>query len=186
MRSTLARSLTLSVAALLALTACSGNGDGDDIPADDAAVDASAPDDEAEEAPDVVGEGGDAPAMSRGTATITFGTGDTLSTDVACVLEPQVAAGQEILYTATSQGSPYFDLTVFGEDAAISGATVSWDETDDFETYQESWSAGITGDFEAELDGNTITGSGTFMRGDDAAGQEGETREGEVEVVCGQ
>ena len=119
-------------------------------------------------------------------ATITFDNGEILSTNVLCHLKSQVAAGQEILYTATSLSNPYFDLTVFGENSDFTGATVTWNETEDFEVYQVNWSSGRPGQasFAPTLDGSTITGSGTFIRGSDETGQEGETRQGNVVVNC--
>jgi len=136
---------------------------------------------------DNAGSQGKSASGKASVATITFDNGEILSAEVLCHLEPQVAAGQEILYTATSLTSPYFDLTVFGDNSAFTGSSVSWNETRDFKVYQVIWaSRGVPGQsaFTSTLDGNTIKGSGTFVRGDDESGKEGETRQGEVMVNC--
>lgn len=122
-----------------------------------------------------------------GVATITFASGEELSTDVLCYLEEQESAGQQILYTATSLSNPYFDLTVFGPQSDFAGTVVTWNETEDFETFTEQWtSESLTGgsEFETTLDGTTITGSGTLTRGEDESGQAGETRDAELLVEC--
>jgi len=133
------------------------------------------------------GNQGKSTPRKQSLATITFHDGEVLKTNVVCYLEPQISAGQEILYTATSLSNPYFDLTVFGEDSSFPGANVSWDETTDFEIYQASWSSRqMPGEspFTLELQGSTITGSVTLMRGKDEAGEEGETRQAQVRVDC--
>ena len=120
-------------------------------------------------------------------ATITFDNGEVLTTKVICALETQISAGQEILYTATSLSNPYFDITVFGEKSSFPGAKASWNETKDFEVYQESWSTqNIPGQstFSPVLDGNTITGNATMVRGEDETGQANETRQAEIVVNC--
>lgn len=124
-------------------------------------------------------DGADGSALGRGTATITFDDGETLSTDVRCALAPQDAVGGgEILYTATSGSAPYFDLTVFGEDGEMTDISISWDES--LDDSGQSWSAGGSGsDAEVSLDGATITGSATFMQ--DGRGQ---GRRGQIEVDC--
>ena len=76
---------------------------------------------------------------------------------------------------------------MFGENSSFPGANVSWDETTDFEIYQASWSSRqMPGEspFTLELQGSTITGSVTLMRGKDEAGEEGETRQAQVRVDC--
>ncbi len=132
-------------------------------------------------------EPGNANAGKRSIATITFENGEVLSARVACVLEPQVAAGQEILYTATSTSNPYFDITVYGPNSMFEGAKMSWNDTDDFQVYRLSWDTNLPmagGDFKADLDGKTITGSGTFIHGKDETGLEGEKKQVSVVVRC--
>jgi|GEM_PF-6532739 len=193
-----ARIPILVLVAVVGLAACGGGDDADEQPqaADPAEADDRTDDEADDQGDDQAGADADAggtdgePQLEdvlEGTATIAFEGGEVLSTEVLCTLEPQTAAGQEILYTATSLSNPYFDVTVFGEDAAVPGPSVSWNETEDFETYQESWSAmgGSFGDLEVTLDGTTISGQGTFRRDEDAAGAAGETRQATVEVVCG-
>ncbi len=127
-------------------------------------------------------------AMSKGSiATITFKNGEALSTSVFCNLEPQMVADQEILYTATSTRNPYFDVTVFGPNSMFEGGKVSWVETPDFEQYQVNWESrpALSGDsFTVSLEGKTIRGSGTLIRGKDEAGKEGEKREFTLVVNC--
>lgn len=137
--------------------------------------------------------GGDSDSSSPGTAkkgsvaTITFDNGEVLSASVICVLKPQMAAGQEILYTATSTSSPYFDVTMFGPSSIFAGGKVSWDDTRDFEQYKAQWAsipAVVGGSFAVSLAGTTITGSGTLVRGKDEAGREGEKRKASITVNC--
>ena len=98
-----------------------------------------------------------------------------------------MVAEQEILYTATSPRNPYFDVTVFGPNSMFEGGKVSWVETPDFEQYQVSWEStpALGGDsFTVSLEGKTIRGSGTLIRGKDEAGEEGEKREFTLVVNC--
>ena len=122
-------------------------------------------------------------------ATLTFENGETLSTSVICVLEPQTAAGQEILFTATSVKSPYFDVTLFAAGTIVNGAKVSWTETKDFKTYQVDWksipgTAVSKASFDVALSGHTITGSGMLIRGEDASNNAGEKRQASLVVDC--
>ena len=98
-----------------------------------------------------------------------------------------MVADQEILYTATSTRNPYFDVTVFGPNSMFEGGKVSWVETPDFEQYQVNWESrpALSGDsFTVSLEGKTIRGSGTLIRGKDEAGKEGEKREFTLVVNC--
>jgi len=182
----LSATVTLTAALALALGGCSSSDDDD---ADASGSAATTDSEQAQGADSGSDSSGSQPGgISGGTATITFADGQTLTTDVICTLEPQIAAGQEIEYTATSQSSPYFDVTVFGEASDFAGtSTVSWDDTEDFVTVQESWSAGEVpnDDLEVMLSGETISGNGTFVRGEDETGTAGETRQGEFVVECG-
>ena len=126
-------------------------------------------------------------AKKASIATITFENGEVLETNVLCHLEPQVSAGQEILYTATSLSNPYFDLTVFGENSSFPGAKLSWHETKDFKVYQVSWSSShLLGrsTFEPVVEASTISGDVTLVRGQDETSEEGESRQAKVVVNC--
>lgn len=121
-----------------------------------------------------------APGVSKGIATLTFANGQELSTEVLCYLEPQKIAAQEILYSASSAMNPYFSISEFGGDSLIAGASASWMEAEDVLAPTLSWQAmGAMGDFEATLEGNTITGSGTFIED-----ETGESQHGDVLVEC--
>lgn len=126
-------------------------------------------------------------AKKGSVATITFDNGEQLHASVICVLEPQVAAGQEILYAATSTSNPYFDVTMFGPSSMFAGGKVSWDDTKDFKQYKTQWSsepAMVGGSFAVSLEGKTITGSGTLVRGKDETDREGEKRHASITVIC--
>jgi len=117
------------------------------------------------------------PAGGDGTATVTLDNGESFTFSILCGLEPQEVGAAEILFTAVSYDEPNgFDVTQFGEvgdDATglLSGlGTISiYDST----TYDDLWGAGsVTAqlsetEFVLELNGTTITGSGTFFTGDD-------------------
>jgi len=117
------------------------------------------------------------PAGGDGTATVTLDNGESYTFSIICGLEPQEVAGQEILFTAVSFDEPNgFDVTKFGKSSNdLSGlldglGTISiYDST----TYDDIWGAGSVSaqlsntEFVLELDGNTITGSGTFFTGED-------------------
>ena len=125
-------------------------------------------------------------SSGKGIATISFENGETLSTSVFCVLESQMAAGQEILFTATSTSNPYFDATMFGPNSAFaSSGGVSWNETKDFKTYEAQWEASVfTKGFELKLEDNTITGKGTLIGGQDVASTAGQKRQATLRVEC--
>lgn len=135
-------------------------------------------------------ESGSSSGSQSSTATLTFENGEVLNTSVICVLKPQVAAGQEILFTATSVKSPYFDVTQFADGSILNGAKVSWTETSDFKTYQVDWKS-VPGtmvskpSFDVALNGRTITGSGMLIRGEDASNNSGEKRQTTLLVECG-
>ena len=117
------------------------------------------------------------PAGGDGTATVTLDNGESYTFSIICGLEPQEVAGQEILFTAVSFDEPNgFDVTKFGKSSNdLSGlleglGTISiYDST----TYDGIWGAGsVTAqlsntEFVLEIDGNTITGSGTFFTDED-------------------
>jgi hypothetical protein len=108
-----------------------------------------------------------------GTATVTLENGESYSFEILCGLEPQEVAGQEILFNFVSYDDPYgLDVTQFGK-----GSEDTFGQLDDLggisiydsTTFDEIWTANTVAaqlsetDFLLELDGNTITGSGTFF-----------------------
>jgi hypothetical protein len=142
---------------------------------------------DAEEAEDAEGDAADsnddapAAAGSGGGATLTLANGETFEfPSVLCSLEPQMAAGSEILFTATSYDDPGLDITQFGDEGTITGiATISVYDGN-FETLWEANSM-LGSSVELTLDGSTIRGTGSFVQGEDFGG---ETVEGEVVANC--
>jgi hypothetical protein len=128
--------------------------------------------DDAAEAPG--GSGG-------GTATLTLANGEVFEfSGVLCSLEPQMAAGSEILFSATSYDDPGLDITQFGDTGTITGiASISVYDGN----YETLWDANsmLGTDVELTLDGSTIRGTGNFVEGEDYGG---ETVEGEVVANC--
>jgi hypothetical protein len=118
-----------------------------------------------------------------GTAVLTLANGETFEFSVLCSLESQIAAGSEILFTATSYDNPGLDITQFGDEGTVT-EIASVDVYDgDFETL---WGAATLyeafgGSLELTLEGTTIRGVGTFYSGGDPAG---EAVEGEVIANC--
>jgi hypothetical protein len=118
----------------------------------------------------------------NGTATLTLDNGEFFEFSVLCALEPQIAAGQEIVFSVVSYDDPYhFDLTQWGDDSVMNGgADVSvYDST----TFDEVWGSNTSYGHELtlELNGSTITGSGMFVANGDAFGDQ---VQGEVEANC--
>ncbi len=133
----------------------------------DAAESAEAePDSEPEAAPPAAPSGG-------GSATLSLDNGESFEFSVICTLEPQIAAGSEILFTATSLSSddPAIDITQFGDEGPVVDiASISVYDA----SFESLWEAESTfdafgGPTELSLDGSTITGSGTFFPGGDIA-----------------
>jgi hypothetical protein len=179
----LKRSVLLALIATFALIAvgCSDDDDG----ADGAATSTIAADDSAgaeETAPppsSIDPEDLEVPVLGEGTATVTLDNGEEFESGVACNLESQDSAGQEILYTATAfDGS--IDVTQFGPNGPnpdLASVTII-----DPETFDAMWAAdSATTELTLSLDGSTITGSGTFRPGDDPAA---DLVPGTVEVNC--
>lgn len=128
----------------------------------------------------------DAPATGQGTATLTLDNGESYEFGVLCTLEPQMAAGSEILFTATSYDDPSLDITQFGDEGTVTGlSSVSvYDAT----SFDSLWGASslyeaFGGGLELSLDGSTIRGTGTFFAGDDP-GTSPEGVAGEVVADC--
>ena len=181
------------VPVLLVAAACGSDGDStdgatdDDVTNETAVVDDDSTDTAADNGSDDTGSGDDtgsddaAPPASGGGATLTLANGESFEfPSVLCTLEPQMAAGSEILFTATSYDDPGLDITQFGDEGTINGVA-SIDVYDaDFETL---WSASSMFGYEVELtlDGSTIRGTGSFLPGPDLMG---EPVQGEVVANC--
>jgi hypothetical protein len=178
---TAARIRPFLIAGVLALAACGGS-DSDDateVPStaapQDTADDASGQDtgeaaDEAADDPASEDAGDSGASAGTGTATLTLDNGETYEFSVLCSVEPQMAAGSEILFTATSYDDPSLDITQFGDEGAVTDiATVTvYDAT----SFDSLWGASsiyepFGGGLELTIDGSTISGVGTFFAGDD-------------------
>lgn len=141
--------------------------------------------DDSDDADDVAAEAeGDAPLQGGpggGGATLTLANGETIEfATVLCTLEPQIAAGSEILFTATSYDDPGLDITQFGDAGPITNAASISVYDGSFETLWEANSM-FGSPVELTIDGSTIRGTGSFVQGDDFGG---ETIEGEVVANC--
>lgn len=202
--------LTLTVlAATLAVASCSSDGD-DDAVADEGAAttDAESTDDgtdpaqddtdEATAEPDdsTADEPTDAesdievepapPEPGEGVGTLTLDNGEIYEVDMLCTLEPQIAAGSEILFTATSTGDPLLDITQFGDEGPVTG--IGSVTLIDGSTIEPLWGAStfyesFGGSLELTLDGNTIRGTGDFYPADDPI-EGGDPVTGEVVAEC--
>ena len=106
-------------------------------------------------------------------ATLSLDNGETFEFFVLCSLEPQIAAGSEILFTATSFDDPSLDITQFGDGPlyVADNASVSVDGAS-FETLWEADSnfEPLGGGMELSLDDSTITGTGMFFPAGDIEG----------------
>jgi hypothetical protein len=124
----------------------------------------------------------EAPATGGGAAaTLTLANGEVFEfATVLCTLEPQMAAGSEILFTATSYDDPGLDVTQFGDEGTVTGLASISVYDGNFETLWEANSMLGSG-VELTLDGSTIRGTGSFYEGDDVSG---DTVEGEVVANC--
>ncbi|MDH3754984.1 MAG: hypothetical protein OEU32_14025, partial [Acidimicrobiia bacterium] len=97
-----------------------------------------------------------------GTATLTLDNGEVFEFGILCALEPQEAAGSEILFTVVSYDDPYnLDVTQFGADSFNGAANISLYDSTTFDTIWEA-SGFLGAEVELNLDGSTVTGSGTF------------------------
>lgn len=128
----------------------------------------------------------DAPATGQGMATLTLDNGERYEFGVLCTLEPQVAAGSEILFTATSYDDPSLDITQFGDEGTVT--SLSSVSVYDATSFDSLWGASslyepFGGGLELTLDGSTIRGTGTFFAGDDP-GTSPDGVAGEVVANC--
>jgi hypothetical protein len=185
---------------LLLAAACGGSDDEPEVVATDDAASSQAEgqgdasddqeaSDEAEAAPeeDAASSEAAAPAAAPAApsggarATLTLANGEVFEFGLLCTLEPQVAAGSEILFTAVSYDDPYnLDITQFGENDFDGLATVSVYDSSTYDTVWEA-SSGFGGDLTLGLDGSTITGSGSFLAGGELGG---ESVQGEIVAAC--
>ena len=167
---------------VLIASACSSSDDSGEAAADadsptttaSASQETSAP---SEPTTTAAAEESDNSGGGSGTATVTLDNGESYTFSILCGLEPQEAAGQEILFTAVSYDEPNgFDVTQFGKGSDDTAGLLDGLGTIsiyDSATYDDVWGAGtVTAqlsktEFMLELNGNTITGSGTFFTGED-------------------
>jgi hypothetical protein len=176
--------ISITAALTLAVAACGGD---DDSTTD---ADAASPTETESEQPETeTGEprepetGSPDSGSSGDDAVLTLANGETFEFGILCTLEPQMAAGSEILFTAVSYDTPGLDITQFGDDGTVTGiATISVYDGD-FETL---WEAGsfydaFGGSIELSLDGSTIRGSGSFFPGGDIAAT---PVDGEIVAEC--
>jgi hypothetical protein len=173
---------------LLAAAACGSDSDTGSPSPDDAAASTASTETETDSEPEPESETDEPDAEpatpaagGSGGATLTLANGETFEfPNVLCTLEPQMAAGSEILFTATSYDDPGLDITQFGDEGTITGvASISVYDGD----YETRWEANsmLGSAVELSLDGSTIRGTGTFFEGDDYAG---EPVDGEVIANC--
>ena len=168
---------------VLVASACSSSSDSGEAEADTGSPTTTASATQDTTAPVVSTTAGDdggetaPPAGGAGTATVTLDNGESYTFSILCGLEPQEAAGQEILFTAVSYDEPNgFDVTQFGKGSDDTAGLLDGLGTIsiyDSATYDDVWGAGTVmaqlskTEFVLELNGNTITGSGTFFTGED-------------------
>jgi hypothetical protein len=174
------RLLVSFCAVTLGVAACGSDSDPvvvstpESVPAsDDAstpAENAPAPADQSSEPEE---DGNDAPPPPGGaTATVTLDNGDSYTFSILCNLQPQESAGSTILFTLVSYDDPVnLDVTQFGDDSFGGAANIS---LYDSSTYDTLWDASsrFENNVELSLDGSTVTGSGTFIEGEDGTGSQ--------------
>ena len=122
-----------------------------------------------------------AAAAGGASATLTLENGETFTFNILCALETQESAGQEILFTVVSYDDPVsLDVTQFGADSLGGTAVVS---LYDSSTFDNVWEANTLhgGELELEMSGNTVTGHGIFVPGEEQAGP---GVAGELEAHC--
>jgi len=186
--------LLILVPLLLAAAACGSDGDSSGDESSDAATvenpaptaAATEPDEAGATVPDQTATESDdqapaPPATGGGGATLTLANGETIEfAAVLCTLEPQMAAGSEILFTAVSYGYPGLDITQFGDEGTITGvASISVYDGD----YETLWEANTMfgSAVELTLDGTTIRGTGSFLQGGEMTS---EPVDGELVANC--
>ena len=124
-------------------------------------------------------ESASSPRIGQGTFELVLENGETYTAPVGCVLDPQIAAGSEILFTAAGQqGDLFYDVTQWGETSFGGTQSVEIVDTTSFDNLWRS--TGSTG-LVLELNGNVITGSGGFYPGEALNGPQ---TQGELTVTC--
>lgn len=192
-------STALLVTGALVLGACGGDDEpaeqATDEPADESDEDATnepadEPDEPADEpAEPTDDEPADAPSgAGSGTATLTLDNGETFEFSILCTLEPQEAAGSEILFTAVSYDDPGLDITQFGGEGSGTVTDIASVSVYDG-NYDVLWEANSTyetfgGTLDLSLDGSTISGVGEFFVGGDPIANP-DPVPGTVEARCG-
>lgn len=184
---TMRTSLICAVASTTLLLVACGSDDGDSgASGSDAAAtatdevpqstDAEAGSENTEPAPtavDSAGEGSDEGGSNSSgtTATLRLANGESYEFSILCTLEPQMAAGSEILFTAVSYDDPGLDITQFGDEGTVTDLAVITVYDGDFETLWEAGSIyeAFGGSLDLSVDGATIVGSGSFYAAGDPA-----------------
>jgi hypothetical protein len=136
--------------------------DGDDAtPSTDASSEGTSP--------EASGDGG--AGSSGATATLELANGDSFEFSILCTLEPQMAAGSEILFTAVSYDDPGLDITQFGDEGTVTGLSVITVYDGDYETLWEANTLyeAFGGSLELAVEGSSIIGSGSFYENADPA-----------------
>jgi hypothetical protein len=112
-----------------------------------------------------------AAAAGGASATLTLENGETFTFNILCALETQESAGQDILFTVVSYDDP----------VSLDGTAVVslYDST----TFDNVWDANTLhgGELRLELSGDTVTGSGIFLAGEERTGS---GVAGELEANC--
>ena len=166
----------VALAAVISLlNACGGSDDA--TPAADAVSETASPESteggsENEVAPESEPEAAPAAPAGGGSATLVLDNGESFEFSVLCSLEPQISAGSEILFTATSFDDPSLDITQFGDEGPVVDiASISVYDAS-FETLWEANSLfeAFGGGAELTLDGSTINGTGSFFPAGDIEG----------------
>lgn len=166
------RHLTLAVFVAAGITACGGSD-----PASDASSSAppanTPPTSQATDEPNDSSATAPAPqpdvVPGGGVATLTLDNGESFEFSILCSLEPQMAAGSEILFSVTSYDDPGVDATQFGDEGPVTGVASIQVYDGDYNTLWDasSFAEALGGGVELSLDGSTVTGSGKFYPGGD-------------------
>jgi len=178
--------MTLVVVTLILVAAACSSGEPD---AGEASVDPGSPDTTQQtttEPSQAAGDGDDpagdsatgdsdedvsAPAASGGgTATLELENGESFTFSILCALETQVVGGDEFLFVFVSPDRPLgLDVSQYGADSYGGAAVIS---IYDFDTSDIVWQAEGTLGAEVTLErnGNTITGNGVFLEGNERTG----------------
>lgn len=178
------RRVLLAPVLLVLATACGSDGDSTNDAGTVVEPELEAPESDSDPASDDAAGSDEAsgpPATGDAAATLTLANGETFEfATVLCTLEPQMAAGSEILFTATSYDDPGLDITQFGNEGTITGLASISVYDGNFETLWEANSL-YGSSVELTLDGSTIRGTGSFYANDEFGA---ETVEGDVVANC--